>query len=249
MKLASLLVPALLAAQSFEAASIKPASPDARGMGISTYPSRIRVINSPLKFMVQVAFDVKDYQVTGPSGWMDNERFDIDASAASAFAKDEFRVMLRNLLTDRFGLAIHRETRDRSGYALVVAKNGPKLPPHGESPDQLFSRTPNGDTSLKAENASMDSLASMVSSILRVPVLNETGIDGKYDVSMEFAPESSGMAPLSKAGVVLPERPADAVPGPSIFTAIQEKFGLKHESKKVPTETNVIDQAHRPTEN
>jgi len=236
-------------AQSFEAASIKPAPPDARGMGISTFPNRIHVTNSPLTFLVQVAFDVKDYQVAGGVGWMDNERFDIDATAATAFAKDEYRIMLRSLLTERFGLQIHRETHDRPGYALVVAKNGPKLPPHGESFNRLFGRTPNGDTSLSAENASIDDLASLLSAILRSTVVNQTGIDGKYNVSMEFAPESSGQAPMSKGGVALPPPPPDAVPGPSIFTAIQEKLGLKLETKKVPVEVIIIDQAHRPTEN
>jgi uncharacterized protein (TIGR03435 family) len=236
-------------AQSFEAASIKPSPPDARGMGISTFPNRIHVTNSPLKFLVEVAFDVKDYQVAGGATWMDNERFNIDATAAAAFAKGEFRTMLRTLLVDRFGLLIHHETRDRPGYALVVAKNGPKLPPHGESPDLMFGRTPNGDTSLTAENASTEDLASLLSSVLRTPIVNETAIPGKFNVSMEFAPESSGQVQLSKPGAILPPPPPDAVPGPSVFTAIQEKLGLKLATKKIPVEVIVIDQAHRPTEN
>lgn len=232
--------------QTFEAASIKLNSSGRPGNGISTYPARIKVINSSLKFCVQVAWNVKDFQILGAGGWMDAERYDIDAVAAGPFEKDEYREMLKALLADRFGLVIHRETMDKAGYALVVGRNGPKLPPPVDDPSVMFSRTSSGDTTLKAPNVSMAQLASALSSTLGVTVVDKTGIDGRFDVSFQWTPDSPI---LLKSGLPAPAPPPDAVPGPSIFTAIQEKLGLKLESRKVPTEVIVIDRAHRPSEN
>lgn len=247
MKLLFILLSGLAFGQTFEAASIKPNTSGRPGSGISTYPARIKVINSSLKFCIQVAWNVKDFQVAGGAGWMDAERYDIDAVAAEPFKKDEYREMLKKLLADRFGLAIHSETQDKQGYALVVAKNGSKLPPAVEDPSILFSRTPSGDTTLKAPNVSMAQLASALSSTLGATVVDKTWIEGRFDASFQWTPDSSQPVRL-KSGELAPA-PADATPGPSIFTAIQEKLGLRLESRKVPTEVIVIDRANRPSEN
>ncbi len=230
--------------QSFEAASIKPNNSGQRGQGISTYPARIKVVNATLKLCIQVAWNVKDFQVSGATGWMDTEHYDIDAVAAEPFKKDEYRVMLKTLLAERFGLAIHTEMQDKSGYALVVAKNGSKLPPPVEDPSVQFSRTPSGDTTLRAPNVTMAQLASALAMQLSAIVVDKTGIDGRFDASFQWTPDQ----PMRlKSGDPAP--PSDATPGPSIFTAIQEKLGLRLESRKVPTEVIAIDRAQRPSEN
>ena len=236
--------------KAFEAASIKRSSPGKTGSGLRLSPARINVINSTLKFCVQMAWDVKEFQVTGGEGWMDNERYDIDAVAASAFQKGEFRQMLQTLLTDRFGLAIHREMQDRPGYSLVVGRHGQKLPPPVESMDILFSRTPTGDRTLKATNISMSQLADALSSVLGTKVIDRTGIEGRFDASMQWTPDPINEPMLSKSGQPLPPPPASDAPlGPSIFNVLQEKFGLKLEAAKVPMDVIVIDRATRPTEN
>jgi uncharacterized protein (TIGR03435 family) len=234
--------------QSFEAASIKPADPAARGSGINVQPARIRVMNATLKFCVQVAYDVKDFQVSGATGWMDADRFDIDAVAVKPFEKDEWRAMLKTLLTERFGVAAHIETKERQGYALVVAKNGPKLPKPEDDRSIMFSRTPSGDISLSAKNVTMSQLANALSSNLEKIVVDDTGLEGKFNASFQFAPDPALRNATMKNGEPVPPPPADAVPGPSVFTAVQE-LGLKLESRKVPVETIVIDRAEHPTGN
>jgi uncharacterized protein (TIGR03435 family) len=246
MRLGFLLATTLLGqTPAFEAASIKAADTTRTGSGINVEAARIRVINATLKFCVQVAFNVKDFQVSGGAGWTDSERFDIDAVAAKPFEQGEMRAMLQTLLAERFAVKIHRDTQEKQGYALVVAKNGPKMPPPVEDPSIMFSRTSTGDLTLSAKNVTMAQLASALSSNLGAIVVDRTGLDGKFDASMQWTPDRPMM---SKSGEpIMP--PADAVPGPSIFTVIQEKLGLKLESRKVPVEVIIVDHAEHPTAN
>jgi uncharacterized protein (TIGR03435 family) len=233
----------------FEAASIKLNNSGRSGAGISSYPNRIKIINSTLKFCVQVAWNVKDFQVSGAAGWMDTERYDIDAVAANPFSREELRKMLRALLADRFGLVVHSETQEKGGYALVVGRNGPKLPPPVDDPSVMFSRTPSGDRTLQAPNLSMARFADTLSSALGAIVVDRTGIEGQYDVSFQWTPDPNSEPRMTKSGEPAPPPPVDAVPGPTIFTALQEKLGLKLEARKVPVQVIVIEQAKRPSEN
>jgi uncharacterized protein (TIGR03435 family) len=234
---------------AFEATSIKPNGSGGARSGMNVQPARIKVINSTLKFCVEVAWNVKDFQVSGGGSWTDSDRFDIDAVAASPFLKDEYRAMLQTLLADRFGLVIHHEIQDRAGYALVVGRNGPKLPPPIEDPSILFSRTSFGDTTLTAPNVSMTQLAGALSSALAATVVDRTGIEGKFNIFLQWTPDSALQPRIMKSGEPAPAAPPDTEPGPSLFTALQEKLGLKLESRKVPVEMIVIDRASRPSEN
>lgn len=238
-----------VAPPAFEAASIKPGNSRSSGGGLNLLPGRIRVVNGSLKFCIQVAWNVKDFQVSGGEGWMGTDRYDIDAVAAGPFQKGEYRAMLQTLLADRFGLVMHRETQNKSGYALVAGRNGAKLPPPIEDPDIMFSRTPSGDTVLKATSASMSQLAMALSSTLGAPVVDLTGIEGRFDVSLRWTPDPTSQPLMTKSGVPLPPPPPDAVTGPTLFTALQEKLGLKLEARKVPVEVIAIDRAHRPSGN
>jgi uncharacterized protein (TIGR03435 family) len=233
----------------FEAASIKLNNSGRPGAGISNYPNRIKVINSTLKFCVQVAWNVKDFQVSGGAGWMDTERYDIDAVAANPISREESRKMMQALLADRFGLVVHSETQERGGYALVVGRGGPKLPPPIDDPNVMFSRTPSGDRTLKATNLSMQRFADTLSSALGAIVVDRTEIEGQYDVSFQWTPDPNSEPRMGKSGELAPPPAADTVPGPTIFTALQEKLGLKLEARKVPVEVIVIEQANRPSEN
>jgi len=211
--------------QVFEAASVKPNNTGKPGSGLSLYPNRIKVINSTLKFCVQMGWNVKDFQVTGASGWMDTERYDIDAVAANPFGKEEYRAMLRALLLDRFGLVVHSETQDRQGYILVTARNGPKLPPPIEDPSVMFSLTPSGDRTLKATSISLARFAEALSVSLGAIVIDRTGIEGQYDVSFQWTPDPNDRR-MTKSGEPAPPPPTDAVPGPSIFTRCRKSWGF-----------------------
>jgi uncharacterized protein (TIGR03435 family) len=136
--------------------------------------------------------------------------------------------MLQALLSERFKLAIHRESKERTVYELVVGKNGPKLHEVEAGPGH----SNGGHGSLSAQKMSMSHLADSLSRIVDLPVLDMTGLKGAFDIELKWAPDG------------------DDANGPSIFTAVQEQLGLKLEQRKGPMEIIVVDHAERvPTEN
>lgn len=119
---------------SFEVASVKPAAPQGMGMvrvrasgGPGTPdPGQLNYENVSLKNILMNAYGVKGYQISGPK-WLDSERFDIMAKIPKGATKEQFRLMLQNLLAERFKLTLHHETKDLPMYSLVVAKGGTKM--------------------------------------------------------------------------------------------------------------------------
>jgi uncharacterized protein (TIGR03435 family) len=188
-----------------------------------------------MAFLIGMAYKVGDDQIEKNPSWIESECYSISARAegSGSLENDRLRVLLQNLLSQRFHLALHREVKDFSGYALVVAKDGPKLDatkgisaPGHIGPDGL----------LLARNISMRSLASMLPRAVGAHVVDETGLTGRYDITLRFAPD----APLAATGSSLP----------SIFTALQEQLGLKLMAQRVPVEMLVIDHVEKvPTEN
>ncbi len=137
--------------------------------------------------------------------------------------------MLQALLEERFGLKTHREKKEVAGYALVLAKTGPKLQANAGTV-RPFVTYPGG---LEGGPANLDILAGMLARLVGKPVLNKTALEGNYDLKLRYAREGDTNSSL-----------------PSLFTAIQEQLGLKLESQKVPQEILVIDHCERaPTEN
>jgi uncharacterized protein (TIGR03435 family) len=142
-------------------------------------------------------------------------------------------------LADRFNLTLHRETKDLPVFALVVAKNGPKLhevkagdpPPPAGSPDIALNR---GHIAIRAGMPVLVWTLSRSRDVDRV-ILDKTGLTGTYDFDLKWTPEGKG------------EDLSDS--GPSIFTAIQQQLGLKLEPQKGPVEIIVIDHVQRPSEN
>lgn len=145
--------------------------------------------------------------------------------------------MLRTLLAERFKLALHTETKQLPIYKLVVAKNGPRLhkaPPGAPVGVKTFNSILG---QLITSGTSMPQLAGMLMSTgeLENLVVDGTRLDGYYEFTLEWTPES---------------RSADSTPGPSLFLALQERLGLKLESGRGPVQVLVIDQIEKvPTEN
>src|SRR5258708_4645241 len=163
----------------YEAASVKP---NTSGSGSSsTHGSKGQIIftNQTLKRLIERAYGVKPFQVTGP-GWMETVCFDIDAKYPPDMKPDMKELMLRRLLEDRFKLAVHRESKDLPGYALVVAKGGFKLKPvepGGSGTNHNGGRV----QTLTAKKNSMEQVADFVARILGETVVDKTGIQGVYD--------------------------------------------------------------------
>jgi len=182
-----------------------------------------------LDLLVQLAYGVEPLQISGKEH-LPSDRYDISAKPASgSVTYERAKPMLLALLEERFGLKTHRESREVSGYALVVAKGGSKLKPAGDVP-KPFITYPGG---LEGGPADIDALAYLLSNLVKQPVVNKTSIAGNYDLRLQFAREDDTKSTL-----------------PSLFTAIQEQLGLRLESQKVPVEYLVIDSCNRvPVEN
>jgi uncharacterized protein (TIGR03435 family) len=208
-------------------------------------PGRLIAENVTLRDLALFAYDVKDFQVSGGPAWVDSDRWDVSATAGREISEDERRRMLQTLLADRFQLKIRREMKDLPVYALVVAKNGPKLKANTDGVPGGIETTMNfkGYSQLTARNVPMPTLATILFNPTGRKVIDRTGIEGNFDFKLEWAPDPAHM-PLINGGT-----PEGDTEGASIFTAVQEQLGLKLESTKGPVEVLVIERAERATEN
>jgi uncharacterized protein (TIGR03435 family) len=263
-----------VAKPEFEVASIKPSPPPdgvnirvgMRGGPGTSDPTRLVVENLNIFALVLRAYEVRPFQIAG-ADLRDTQRFSITAKIPEGATKAEFRLMLQNLLIERFQLKLHHETKELPIYELTVAKNGPKLkesagePPQADisagmkrdkdgyplpPPGQMGVIFVNGSlrARLNAANESMPELAKTLTSELERLVVDGTGLKGKYDFVLSWSPETIGGAPSAPSTT-----PAEDA-GPSVFAALQQQLGLKLESKKGPVEILVIDHYEKnPTEN
>jgi uncharacterized protein (TIGR03435 family) len=225
----------------FDAASVKPSkAPGMRG-SLKSDAGRITYTNVTLRDCLMAAYGVKDYQISGPA-WLPAERYDIVATANGAASDDAIRLMLQKLLNDRFQMTVHREKKELPVYALVVGKNGTKLMHESENPGKSRTQMSGGSvvfTSITVPEL-VDYMSHMRSAEMDRPVVDNTGLKGKYDFTVTlFASQEEMMAALNKGDF-----------GSSIFTLIQEQLGLKLEPEKLPLDMLVVDKAEKiPTEN
>jgi bla regulator protein blaR1 len=268
--------PAPVAMAAFEVASVKPNKAGQLGMMLRNEPNgRFIANNVTLKLLMEIAYGVKEAQILGAPGWMDSERFDIEAKPEDSFSEEmqklpqdkrieRSRPLLQSLLADRFQLKLHHDTKDLPVYALLVAKSGPKFPesaaplptdapapgPPGPRPQRGTIRM-EGRGQLNMTGVGLDQFAEVLSRELGRVVLDKTGLDKRYDFKLRWTPGDDDR--ISKAGEGPDGKPSAAPPsdasGPSIFTALQEQLGLKLESQKSPVDTLVIDHVEKPSAN
>lgn len=254
---------------TFEVASIKPSNPDARGVRLNLLPGGgFRGENVRLRQLIEFAYEVHPFQISGGPGWMTSEGFDImakpqESADATDLNKlndnqrerlaDQVKKRVRALLADRFQLTIRREMKDEPIYTLVVAKNGPKMKEAvpGEGGQHMRGRP--GD--LTADRITMAMFVGQLSRSVGRPVLDKTGLTAKYDFHLEWTPDT-GTSGTGKEGLSGPpsiaEAKSEGLPeptGPSLFTALQEQLGLKLEPQKGPVEHLVIERLEKPSEN
>ena len=257
---------------SFEVASIKPSGSDDHRSMIQIQPGGgFRAVGATLKMLVTLAYDVRDFQISGGPGWISSERYDIMAKSEPSpdssnvpddprkmndeqrkTLQEQMRERLRSLLAERFQLKIHRESKEQAVYALVIGKGGSKLQEsevkEGGGPRGMMRM---GRGQLIGTAVQMQMLVSSLSSQLGRPVIDRTGLKGNYDFKLEWTPDP-GQAGGGPLGAVPPGADAPPPPdpnGPSIFTAVQEQLGLRLESQKGPVETLIIDHVEKPSEN
>jgi uncharacterized protein (TIGR03435 family) len=239
--------------QEFEVASIKKADLDARGRYIRMQTAhQFLAYNHALKTLIAAAYDVSQQAISGGPAWVESERYEILAKAPNDIRPNlnEQMAMLRALLADRFKLTFHREPKEMPVYALTVAKGGPKFKESKLLPDA----SPEGPPApgfvvalpllrLPARYVSMNELASLFQrSALERPVVDRTGLTGRYDFDLVFAIDETLF------GGALGKGSEDATM-PGFFAAVQEQLGLKLEATRGPVSMLVIDHAERPSDN
>jgi uncharacterized protein (TIGR03435 family) len=223
---------------AYEAAFIKANTTSSRGSSSKGTKGQLVMTNLTLKRLVERAYSVKPFQVTGPD-WMENVRFDITAKYPEGSKDSDRPAMLRTLLEERFKLASHTESRELPGYALVVAKGGLKLKPvESAGEDGTDSNSNNGAVTLKVTSLPMPGLADYLARRLNSTVVDRTAVEGKYTFELHWTLDDSNGGPDG---------------GAAEFAAIQEAIGtlgLRLQATKVPVEMTVVDHIERvPTEN
>ena len=240
--------PLFAANATFEVASAKisqvgkAGGEGSRRERVSHTPNSLTMANVTLKSAVQYAYNVRIYQVTGPA-WLDSDRFDITGKAAAEVPENDLREMLQSLLGERFKLAVHREEKILPVYALQVGKDGPKFKEsttEGEMTAQPGPHRGSG-TVLRLTVAQAVDLMSQPGSPLGRPVVDETGLKGKYDVSVDLSAYLGNEEAMKQF---------QSDPTQLFMAVLHEQLGLKLEPKKVPIQMVVVDTAEKvPTEN
>ena len=189
---------------SFEVASVKPSNGRTGIIGMFTYPGGgVTAVNYTLKMFIHEAYAIDDYKILNGPGWMETERFDLEAkpaasSALSAWVPANFktppspqlRQMLQSLLGERFNLKLYRESKREFIYSLAVARGGPKLSEPKDATQQPFvSFLPNG---LRGQNATMDLLVERLGAVAGRPVLDRTALKGNFDFRGDYPPDDAG---------------------------------------------------------
>jgi|SRR5271157_3587671 len=230
----------------FEVASIKPSKPGSRNRTLLTDPNgRFTAETATLRMLVTFAYGVRDFQVTGGPRWIDSDAFDIFAKSETKASRAQLLQMVQSLLADRFGMRLHRETKELPVLALVIGRNGPKLKPTNSDEEQTRSMKglQGGRGELTGLGANMGSLANRLSATMGRVVVDRTGLTGTYDFHLRWTPDDA--QPMQAAD----QPAAESEPGPSIITALQEQLGLKLEAQKGPVDIVVIDSVERPSAN
>jgi bla regulator protein BlaR1 len=259
---------------AFKVSSVQPSRPGDGNTGVGIAPGRITLANWTVKGLLLYAYNLEP--VGGP-GWVDSQKYDVDLRVNDALAyesgrlietnvagrfppglrHDQLRSMLQSLLADEFKLRFTRETRQVPIYALVLAKDGPKLHQakagdtyaHGILGLDGLAVGPHRGTGqngrFTAQALPMSTVAQVLSEELHRTVRDETGLTGEYDFALEWTPIKSDAATEEQQGSG--SMSSESV-RPSIFTAIQEQLGLKLESRETTVEVLVIDHAEEPAE-
>jgi uncharacterized protein (TIGR03435 family) len=268
------------APKEFEVAELKPTNPDFRGMRLQIQPGgRVNIAGTPLKFLIQQAWDLTDDRLVGAPKWMETDRYDIVAKADVAGPEmdiDDLWPMLRALLVERFKLAVHTEERPATAYTLTAIK--PKMKkadpnsrtkykegPAAEGKD-LRDKNPILSRLITVQNMTMAQFAEKLKTIapgyIHSPVLDATGLEGGYDFTLSFSPvgltQAGGGGGAGRGGAQPgPPTPADTPAAASdpngavtLFEAIDKQLGLKLQAQKRPVSILVIDHVEqKPIEN
>jgi uncharacterized protein (TIGR03435 family) len=234
---------------SFEVATIKPsANPGRPGSNINVTNTGMFVTgNTSLKELIIFAYGIHPVQLQGLPSWTDEDKYDISAKPDHEGVGNDIQIrsMMKKLITERFALAFHSEKKEVSAYTLNIGKTGQhKLTPN-TSGVNLPGFGGRGPGSIGVRNATTEQFAGFLQArIVDRPVVDKTGLTGKFDFSLTWRPDQLGPQPPNA-----PPPPGDMESRPDIFGAMQEQLGLRFQAEKTPIEVMVIDKVSKPSEN
>jgi uncharacterized protein (TIGR03435 family) len=238
----------------FEVATIKPSDPNRPGWGIGINPSgMLNTLNTTLADLVKFSYDLHPKQVVNAPAWFDTEKFDLTAKpdTPGMASLPQMRVMVQQLIVDRFGLKFHDDKRELQAYAITIAKGGEKikkeenvklpLPGFGGIPQRGFN----------IRNATIAEFASvMQAQFMDLPVVDQTGLgDTRYTFVLKFTPDP-GMRPFGGAAPPPGQAPAPDVDAPpDLYGAMEQQLGLRMQKTRTNVSVMVIDKIEKPSEN
>jgi uncharacterized protein (TIGR03435 family) len=235
----------------FDVATIKLSNPATPGRQFMAKGHQFITINTTLNDLITFAYGLNIRQIVGGPAWLGSEKYDLDGKSEGAGQPSDaqWKLMIQKLLADRFKLRYYHESRELPVYVLSVGKSGAKLKPSEADPGALPGIGFRGFGNMPVSNATMADFAAMMQgSVLDRPMIDRTGLKGRYDFVLKWTPDDSQFIGMRPPGAALPGNDAAGAP-PSLFTAIQEQLGLKVESMKAPVEVFVIDHVEMPSPN
>jgi uncharacterized protein (TIGR03435 family) len=228
----------------YDIVSIKINKAAPGGFRMDFHNDRFTATNVPLKLLLQLAYNIKEDLISGVSGPVASEHFDIEAKVIGPdpntpvkLSDKQLLAMLLPVFADRFQLKAHTEYKDLPIYELIVLKAGPKFKQAAINLQfgTMQTKWSDNNREITAKSTAMTGLASVLSDQIHRTTIDKTGLSGKYDFTLKWSPD------------VIADAPTDA--GPSIFTAIQEQLGLKLQPAKGPVKTLIVDHAEMPSAN
>lgn len=226
----------LQAQPSFDVATVKVSPPpegDLININLGRVENgRVTFSNASLSDCIKFAYGiVSNEQLAGPD-WIKSKfvRFDIVAQTAPDTPYEQIQLMVQSLLAERLKLTLHHTQKEMQYLALTPGKNGPTMKVSQTGPGPAGALSTAGHIS--TPQITMPRLAMLLSRFERTIVIDQTGLQGPFEVTLNWAMELQGA-----------QAAADVPAGPSIFTAVQEQLGLRLESRKGPLDVLVVDHA------
>jgi uncharacterized protein (TIGR03435 family) len=237
---------------SFEVATIKPSLPNRPGKNAGFRGGHYMSRNTNVNDLIALAYGLHAKQIVGGPDWFGTDLYDIEGKPdAEGLPNDkQIKTMLQKLLADRFKLTFHHDKRELSVYVISVAGGGPKMTKSTSDPNALPTFGFQGLGNLFVTNMTMTDFAIwMQAGVMDKPVVDQTGLSGRYDFQLKWTPDESQFAQFRGTGRVVPPPTNDPNAPPSLYAAMQEQLGLKMGTAKFPDDVIVIDHVEKPSEN
>lgn len=226
---------------SFEVATINPSDPNSNRQGFDAVGDRYTIHGQTIASLMMFAYSIDKHQVVDAPDWATRDRYDIEGTTDTPGEPSlhQQQEMLQKLLADRFGLRFHREKRVLPVYLIQLAKGGPKLTPAAhpelEADQNASTHGSSTEVTVTITSTSMQDFILGVQFFFERPLVDQTGITGKYDITLRYTYDEA--------------KSTDPNAAPGLFTAIQEQLGLKLDAVKAPVDVFIIDHVERPSPN